>query len=43
MTTNFANIQRLTLTVVASLFFASVFVGTAVMPAEAAVISQPVR
>lgn len=44
MSINFANVQRVTLSVVGSLFFATVFVGTAVVPAEASiVVTSPVR
>jgi len=43
VTVNFANAQRATLSVVGAMFLATVFVGTAVAPAEAATPVVQVR
>lgn len=40
---NFANVQRAAISAVGALMLATVFVGTAVVPAEAAVVVAPVR
>jgi len=42
MTTKFESFQRVALSAVAALFLATVFVGTAVAPAEAAIVVAPV-
>lgn len=43
MTAKYENLQRATVSVLGALLLASVFVGTAVVPAEAATVVQPVR
>lgn len=44
MSFNLSNVQRVAVSAIGALMFATVFVGTAVVPAEAAVsITQPVR
>lgn len=43
MSISFNNVQRAAVSVVGALFLASVFVGTAVVPAEAAMVVAPVR
>ncbi|WP_274378971.1 hypothetical protein [Sphingomonas cavernae] len=43
MTAKFENLQRATLSVLGALMLATVFVGTAVVPAEAVTAAQPTR
>ncbi|MGH8598553.1 MAG: hypothetical protein ACREXT_18015 [Gammaproteobacteria bacterium] len=42
MTVNFENIQRVTVSVLGALVLATVFIGTAIAPAEAAVLTLPI-
>ena len=42
MTTKFENLQRVAVSAVAALLLATLFVGTAVAPAEASIVSAPV-